>query len=245
MKKIVFFFILAIIIALSSCQKQKLTCTITSPSDGKSVLLGKNLTVRIEATDPKSSIADVTVSYSNTLSSLAPETVVLYSEPYAFTIPSTKLRLGEYTIHAVATNMEGDQAESSVTIKVVEDTGGGNAESPNFVTFSNGQLPAGWMTYTWDMADIGYDDNYSLVTANSLATVYTKKTMNTDGYVEFYTKGGNVDLYIDDEKANAHSSQNVDGGWKKWVYFVSEGKHTYRWQAEGTLKYLDAITFRR
>jgi len=243
MKNFFSFFILAIIVTLSGCQKDRLTCKITSPYNGQEVLINKELVVRVEVEATKSNLANVVVSYENMLSSsLPPYNVVLTSEPYTVTIPALSLLLGKSTIKAVATNIDGIQAESSVTVNVVDTIIPNEIESPDFVTFANGNFPAGWKTYTWEIDNIGYDDGYSLKSANPLATVYTKKTMHAPSYIQFYTKGDKIDLYINDVKADALIREPA-GSWEKWVYPVDSGKHEFRWQTEGALKYLDAITF--
>jgi len=243
LKKILSIFSLAILILLSSCGKQKLTCKVTFPYNGQKVLISKDLVVRIEVEATKSKVASVVVSYDNMLSSSLPSYyVVLASEPYTVTIPAYSLLLGENTIKAVATNADGMQAESSVTVKVVEFLDEHKEESPDFVTFANGKFPTGWITYTWEVANIGFDDDYSLKSANPIATVYTNKTMHAASYIQFYTKGDKIDLYINDIKADALLHE-PDGSWEKWIYPIDSGTHSFRWQTEGALKYLDAITF--
>lgn len=234
---------IAMAILLSGCQKQTLTCKIVSPYDGQSVLIKNNLLIKVEAKDTKNTISNVTIYYSNPLSSFAAEPFVITSEPYTRLIPSKSLMLGKLVIRAVATNSKGDQEESSVTVNVVEKLGG-EQESPNFVNFSDGKLPAGWITYTWEIDNTtGHNDNYSLRSANyPEALVFTKKTMAAPGCVEFYTKGGTIELFIDNAKAEAFSSA-PDGSWTKRVYKFEKGKHEFQWKAVGISSYLDDIRF--
>ena len=118
-------------------------------------------------------------------------------------------------------------------------------ESPDFVTFANGKFPKTWVTYTWEVDDVvGYDDNYSLRCANyPVALVYAFKTVDTTAFVEFYTKGGDVNLYIDSEKATAVSFIAAENGWTKWLYTFEKGRHEFKWEAEGIRKYIDAVKF--
>jgi hypothetical protein len=240
MKKLVSLLCLALIIFLSGCQEDKITCKITIPHEGQSVLFSKDLIVTIDATSSKGHVPSVTVFYDTI------EYAVLTSMPYKCIIPTQLLTLGEHKIKAGA-NCEGKVAVSSVTFNVVKSLNNDDKESPDFVTFSGGKLPDSWTTYTWEVVNtLGYDDNYSLKSAGQTATVYTTKTMKARGQVEFYTKlqntqGGNIDLYIDNEKAQplVHES----GNWDKWVYVIEEGKHSLRWQTDGALKYLDAVKF--
>ena len=115
-------------------------------------------------------------------------------------------------------------------------------ESPDFVTFADGKLPAGWKTYTWEIDNtLGYDDNYSLRAANYPALVFANKTMEVLGLVEFYSYG-DVDFFIDDVMAQAISSV-ADGNWKKRTYVLDKGHHKLMWKAEGVYKYIDNIKF--
>ena len=117
-------------------------------------------------------------------------------------------------------------------------------ESPDFVTFADGNFPAGWITYTWEIdSKIGHNDSYSLRSANyPVALVYTKKTMDSCAYVEFYTYGDPVDLFIDGVKVKAISF-TTDGSWTKWVYKFEGGEHEFKWQAVGISSYIDDIRF--
>ena len=123
--------------------------------------------------------------------------------------------------------------------------GGGNInkESPDFVTFDKG-FPEGWRTYTWEIVDnLGYDDRYSIKSANyPVSLLFATKTMESPAYVQFFTLGETIDLYIDGEKMKALSSTS-EGNWVKNVYDFDKGTHEFKWEANGAFKYLDAITF--
>ncbi|MCL2246917.1 MAG: hypothetical protein FWC10_07385 [Lentimicrobiaceae bacterium] len=243
MKKTISLLALALIIVLSGCQKPKITCKITAPYDGQSVLITKKLVVKVDVETIKCTVTNVVVSYHNPNDYHVIYADTLSTAPYQITIPFEKLQLGKFNITAVATSSESAQAESTVIVNVVEDLGY-NTESPDFVTFTDGKFPDSWITYSWEtVTTLGYDDTFSLKSANyPTATVYTNKTMHAKAYVQFYTQGENIDLYIDDEKAKALSMSSA-GTWNKWIYAVDSGKHAFKWQADGALKYLDAIKF--
>jgi hypothetical protein len=199
------------------------------------------LVIKIEVTNTNGYAPWVKVFFDNF------ELIQLEAAPFTFTIPFQDLTLGKHIIQAVAMLKE-EQAVASVTFKVVESIDNEEKESPDFVSFTDGKLPDSWSTYTWEIANRGYDDNYSLKSANPIATVYTKKTIHAPAYVEFYTyimdnPNGNIDLYIDDEKVEALLSEPLNNNWVKWIYAIDSGKHAFRWQTEGALKYLDAVTF--
>jgi hypothetical protein len=211
MKKIIPLLIIVLAILFCGCNKEKFTCKITSPKNGATVLISNNLTIKVEVKDSKSAITKVILILDGFLP--AYETV---TKPYTFIIPSEKLTLGMHTIDVSAINLDGESAQSSITINVVEK--GVEAESPDFVTFTNGQFPTGWSTYTWEIDNqVGYKDNYSLKSANyPTALVFANKTMKAKGFVEFYSKGDNIEFFIDDVEVHAISSV-ADGNWVKRV----------------------------
>jgi len=236
MKKNVLFLGLISIILLFACNKPKFTCNIITPQNGAIIVINDKVPVQIQATDTKGTVIKVSVFCDDNLCG------DIVTEPFTIFIPSKFLTLGKHTIKAIAVNSEGVEAKSSITINIIER--GAGLESPNFVTFNSGTLPTGWITYTWETDNtIGYDDKYSLRSANyPSALVFAFKTMDAPGYVEFYSKGGNVDLYIDGKKAQAQSSAPA-GSWTKWIYTVEKGYHEFKWETNGVYKYLDAVKF--
>jgi len=119
-----------------------------------------------------------------------------------------------------------------------------NAESPDFVTFSHGIIPSSWQTTAWTIDDtVGFDDFYSLQATEEKVAVVTTKTFDIPGYVEFYTTENNFYFYIDGTAEQPVDTLNV-GNWRKWVYAVSEGLHTFKWETTTSDKInLDAIKF--
>lgn len=239
MKKLFFLLVLSILILISGCKKSPTNespkCTIISPKDGSELSVTDDIIVSIEAKDSDGSITVVNVYFDNV------QYGAVLTEPYTVTIPSEILSQGKHTIKAIAIDNESAQTEASVTVNIGD--GGSDTESPNFITFTNGVIPVSWKTSTWavDVA-MGYDDNYSLRSDNPIASVVTNKTMNSLAYLEFYTRGDNFDLFIDNKKVQALSSSTVDN-WKKWVYTFDKGSHSLRWEVSGTVVYLDAIKF--
>ena len=240
MKKLFIFLSLTIFIVFTGCQENNLTCEIISPYDGQSILWSKDLIVTIKVKNNNDEIPDFRVFLNDIeFSQLAPQ-----NTPYSFTIPCQILTLGKLSIKVVASINDAVQAEASITVNVVEGLDP-KEESPDFVTFSDGKLPPGWITYSWEIEDmIGYSDKYSLRAANyPIAIVFANKTITATSYLEYYTKGGDIDLYIDDEKAKSILCEPVERDWTKWIYSVDTGKHVFQWQAEGVYKYLDDIRF--
>jgi hypothetical protein len=118
------------VIGMISCKKDNdenggkpngiVTCTITSPKDGDELFINDDITVRIDAKDSKTTIAELMLYLDDVQ---FPVTLV---EPYTVTIPSMFLHatLGKHTIKAVATNTEGVSAEAIVTVNVTGNDGG-------------------------------------------------------------------------------------------------------------------------
>ena len=241
MKKVFFLLGLAMIIALGGCKKEKatggdeaLSCEITSPKDGAEFSITEDIIVTVETKSATGTIVAVTVYFDDLLCATVTEA------PYTLTILSEFLAVGPHTIKAEVFDNVAEQAEASITVNIV----GAADESPDFVTFADGEIPDSWKTNTWvvDVA-LGYDDNYSLRSDNPISAVLTNKTLNTPGYVEFYTRGEEFDLYIDGETAQALSSAPA-GNWTKWIYDFKKGRHSFRWEnTYGSVVYLDAIKF--
>ena len=236
MKRQPFLFLLLMFIVISSCNKNKPpTCTIISPKNASELSSIDDIIVSVEAADSDGHIVTVNVYLDNL------QCGTTLAEPYSITIPSADLTLGKHIIKAVAVDNEGAQAEASITINIGD--GGSDTESPNFVTFIGEVIPVSWKTNTW-MVDVatGYDDNYSLRSNNPIASVLTNKTVTKLAYVEFYTKGDNFDLFIDNINTPMLSSVSVNN-WKKWVYSFDKGTHSFRWEVNGAIVYLDAVKF--
>ena len=225
------------------------TCIITSPQDGTTFAYDENINVSVFAEDSDGSIEKVSLYIDN----------VGYSEmtifPYNFTIPSGIMSPGTHTIKAIAKDNRGSNGESSVTITIEEPA----TESPDFVSFSDGQIPPTWQTATWYVDNTGgYDDIYSLKVVGE-GSVMTTKTIQGKGYLEFYVKSNSnyyfnnindntpsIKLYIDGNTFYFYSEETI-GSWKKYIVDVKEGIHTFLWEYIGTnnLNYcnIDVIRF--
>ena len=225
------------------------TCIITSPQNGTTFTYDENVNVTVFAEDSDGTIEKVSLYIDN----------VGYSEmtvfPYNFTIPSGVMSPGQHTIKAIAKDNGGSNGESSITITIEEPA----TESPDFVTFSDGQIPPTWQTATWYVDNTGgYDDIYSLKVVGE-GSVMTTKTIQGKGYLEFFAKSNSnyyfnntndntpsLKLYIDGSTFFFYSEETV-GSWKKYIVDVKEGTHTFLWEYIGTNNSIycniDAIRF--
>lgn len=220
------------------------TCIITAPQDGATFTYDENINVSVFAEDSDGTIEKVSLYIDN----------VGYSEmtafPYNFTIASGVMSPGSHTIKAIAKDNGGSNGESSVTITIEEPA----TESPDFVSFSDGQIPPTWQTATWQVDNAGgYDDIYSLKVIDQ-GSVMTTKTIQGNGHLEFYAKStyGNVSdlnylkLYIDGSTSFYYTTETF-GSWTKYYVDITEGVHSFLWEFEGENArwncYIDAIRF--
>ena len=223
------------------------TCIITSPQDGATFTYDENINVSVFAEDSDGTIEKVSLYIDH----------VGYSEmtafPYNFTIVSGVMSPGVHTIKAIAKDNGGSNGESSVTITIEEPA----TESPDFVSFSDGQIPPTWQTATWYVDNTGgYDDIYSL-RIDGEGSVMTTKTIQGYGYLEFYAKSNNsyyfnhtytpsFKLYIDGSTQFYYTVETV-GSWEKYIVDLDEGTHTFLWEfytyQNGYSLNLDAIKF--
>ncbi len=212
------------------------TCIITSPQDGATFAYDENINIFVFAEDSDGTIEKVSLYIDN----------VGYSEmtafPYNFTIVSGVMSPGTHTIKAIAKDNGGSNGESSVTITIEEPA----TESPDFVSFSDGQIPPTWQTATWFVDNTGgYDDIYSLKVEGS-GSVMTTKTIQGNGHLEFYAKGANyyLTVYIDGSTNNHYFTTETIGSWTKYVFDIDEGIHTFLWEYNSSSTFLiDAIRF--
>ena len=223
------------------------TCSITTPQNGATFAYDENINVSVFAEDSDGTIAKVSLYIDN----------VGHSEmtafPYNFTIVSGVLSPGTHTIKAIAKDNGGSNGEASVTITIEEPA----TESPDFVTFSDGQIPQTWQTVSWYVDNTGgHDDIYSLK-VDGEGSVMTTKTIQGNGHLEFYAKSNlhysfndtytpSLKLYIDGSTSFFYTVETI-GLWKKYIIDLTEGTHTFLWEFystdNGHYCNIDAIKF--
>jgi hypothetical protein len=219
-----------------SCKEENFPdCTITNPQNGEVFSVDEDILVKVSADDANGIITSIHLYIDEVCFS------GISDFPFHFTIPAGTLSVGNHSIKAVALNNSGNKKENSLTISVME----AYYESPDFVSFSDGKLPKGWVSNGWDVdPTFGYDDFYSLSTRTDSAIVTTTKTCN---YIEFYyTYYGINELifYVDDEQ---HDLSMPHSQWLKYYCDFSDGLHTFRWEYKvihpSLRGYIDAIRF--
>jgi hypothetical protein len=252
MKKLPFLLVLVAMLFLNGCnKKEEFYCKIISPSDGDTVpfyegINGMGLAITVDAKGADNGIS-VYVSESR-LGWVGSDGMIqcgyMSMEPNFFIFSTHYLLFGKMRIKVVAYNSEGEETSHSIWVDVTDKAA--SEESPDFVTFSDGKMPQGWITnHTWEIGEqLGYDDNYSLRTTPFYSDIiYAVKTFDKDGYVDFFTSGERVDLFVDGGHGNKFSSEPAGSYWTKNTYSVKAGKHLFMWQATDVYTYLDAIRF--
>ena len=256
-KKLPFLLVLITLILLSSCnKKEEFYCKIISPSDGATVpiydsinsssIYGIGLTITVDAKGADNGIR-VYVSeprYGWVGSEGMIQCGYMSMNPNFFTISTQYLLFGKMCIKVVAYNSEGVETSHSIWVNVTDQAA--SEESPDFVTFSDGKIPQGWISNrTWEIGkQLGYDDNYSLrTTPFHTNIIYAIKTFDKNGYVDYFTSGDRVNLFVDGEPSNMLSSEPAGNSWTKHTYSVNAGKHLFMWRATNVYTYLDAVRF--
>ena len=226
-------------IIFAGCVKPKITCEIIQPQPNAIIELGETINLAVIAETENTSVSEVQIY----LDEVGYEKKYFF--PFNFSIPTSHLEQGAHTIRAVAIANSEVKTESSVTFNLVQ------YESPDSVSFSNGQFPLGWKNDRWFLTSPGYNDSYAIGASsyNYSATVSTTKTCNASiNYIEFYAKSSywnnTLYFYIDDLRFTVELTES----WKKYSYPVAaQGKHIFSWLAypysnEGMI-FLDDIKF--
>ena len=243
MKKILTILSLALLFLSCNDEKKEFTGKIIAPKDGANVALNYAVSVRVETQDVKNSKTKISF-YLDDL--LFDEVETSYKHDYEkivtiFNILPDSLSHGNHTFKAVSENKEGKKLEHTISVIGYVSTGG-FPESPSKVSFSNDSIPEQWKTYLWKIdKEVGYDDHYSLRSVGYPAYIYATRTFDSIGYVNYYTKGGELNLYIDGVKAQVTSTP--DQNWMNCNAAVEKGKHNFRWETNGMDIYLDAVSF--
>lgn len=213
-------------------------CSISSPKSNREFNDKEDITVTINAHSDNGTIVSVKLYIDNVIC------CDKVSPPYKFTIPAGRIEIGSHTLKAIAFVAHGDPLESDVVPILVKSILG---ESPNMVSFTNGELPSSWVLDGWELeSGEGYDDSYSLKTTNETASIFTTKTAEGGiDAIEFYAKSaerGYLGLYIDNVYMNSWALSN---SWQKYTLYVKDGFHSFRWDSRNTDILLDAIHFRK
>jgi len=247
MKKILTILCLTLFLLSCNDEKKEFTGKIIAPKDGANVALNYAVSVRVETQDVKNSKTKISFYLDGLLYKEVETTSYQYDYEKIvtiFNILPDSLSHGNHTFKAVSENKEGKKLEHTISATGYVSTGG-FPDSPSKVSFSNGKIPEQWKVYSWKIdKEVGYDDHYSLRSVGYPAYIYATKTFDSIGYVNYYTKGGEINLFIDGVKAQVTSTPDPDqNDWMNCKTDVEKGKHNFRWETNGLDIYLDAVRF--
>ena len=252
MNRIFYIFLVFALLFLVSCKEEFFpVCLITFPQEEQEFYDNEDIQVAVTATGGNSPVAYIhlyidDVGYGS-----------VSSAPYEFTIKAGEITAGVHTLKVIVKSNDGKSRTTSVRITVKETEI--DHESPDSVTFSDGELPKGWETNGWCIPTGGYggyDDIYSMFTKTPGATVTATKTCKD---ILFYMRGaGIVNFYLDGTLLCEIKVENKgwDGGLQGWqAYFFSfkESLHSFTWEYFDKLEYsnihsgvnLDAVKFKQ
>jgi hypothetical protein len=229
--------ILAFIII--GCHKPQISCKIVKPTPNATFEIGDVIDLALTVDVENTTIDEVQI-YLDEVGYVKKSFF-----PFNFQIHTKDMEPGTHTIKALAIANNGVKAEETVSFNVKK------YETPNFVSFSDGKFPKGWIPGNWHISSPGFDDGYcARVSYYSGGTLSTVKTCNGNiNCIEFYAKGGSsywsypslgfvVDGVITDIQLTTES-------WEKYTFDIPAGEHTFMWVylSGDTDIYLDAIKF--
>jgi hypothetical protein len=214
------------------------TIIFTTPQDKQEYFKNEEIEIKVIIADTKGKSFPVQLYIDDILFG------ELLHTPYYFTIKAGSLLPKEHIIKITTT---GTEAFRSIKIKDV------NSESDDFVTFTNGIIPAEWTVTNWNINTLtGVDDNFSITTMLVGAQVSTNKKCSK---ISFYMKGtGVVDLYLDNpnipwQTITLGAGDPLNPGKQDWILYeftFPNINHTFTWKfVSGTMVGLDAIRFEK
>ena len=244
MKRNLFYLGIIVVMLFTSCNKPKVVCEIKEPQPNASITLGTIIKLTVFAEAENAIVSEVQIYVDD----VGYETKFFF--PYNFYIYTDKLKEGIHTIRAVAIASGGIKSVATVSFNLTK------YESPDFVSFSDGKIPKGWITRNdewnegWSITSPGFDDNYA-IKSTECTDVIARKTVNANiNRIEFYAKNSEngwstLRFYIDD--APQQQDINLTQSWEKYSFEIPQGEHTLRWMINGlsggTTSFLDAIRF--
>jgi hypothetical protein len=240
MKKTLFFVGIILALILIGCNKPKITCEIVKPTPNATFEIGETIDLAVTVNVENTSIDQVQIYLDD----------VGYAQknffPFNFQIRTQDMEKGFHTIRVVALANSGDKDEKTISFSLEK------YESPDFVSFSDGQIPKGWTNHGWTITSPGYDDDYSIRARVCYSdNLYVTKTCDPKTYIEFYAKKDDFDewsynqlrFYIDNQQVE---SIELTPEWERYSFPVPAGEHTFIWYPGGNCDryiYLDAIKF--
>lgn len=208
-------------------------CEITSPQNSDEIGIGELITISVDAWGS---------SYKRTIEVylyLDSSEIASFNEhPYTYTIAPFILEAGEHIVKAVAKDDLGNIKEHEIVFSTIETSG----ESPDLVSFDNG-LPESWYTSTWEIdPSSGINNSASIKPIADTSIIITSKTFETEGNITFNVKNNGGELAFYDNGALKASWFDSDE-WSSYSYFITAGKHSFRWKSTASGISIDDVSF--
>jgi len=244
MKKNLFLLGIILIAVFTSCNKPKISCEIIKPLPNSTFELGEVIDISVVVDAENTNISEVQIY----LDGAGYQSKIFF--PFNFKIYTNNLELGYHTIRAVAIANNDLKSEQTTSFNLVK------YESPDFVSFSDGKFPKGWINEGWIVSSPGFDDDYAIMTTTYYYSYYTVSAIKTCdaniNCIEFYAKNNieneyyptRLNFYIDNiVKENILLTTS----WEKYTFDLPVGEHTFSWRRssgqEDDFIFIDAIKF--
>ena len=217
-----------------SCTDPIPNIIVTSPQDGEEYFRDQDIEIKVILIDTKGKSFTVRLFIDDLIFN------ELSEAPYHFTIKAGKIKSGDHTIKICA---EGVEVFRKIIIHKAA------SESPDFVTFTNGNIPPEWTVHNWTISQSdGFDDNFSIASALHGAHVKTVKTCNR---LSFYLKGAaTINFYLGETlwEVIDNNTENQNGPtlleWKLYEFSFERKCYVFTWKLMSGLPInLDAIQF--
>lgn len=204
------------------------SCTITAPSNGQVFDLNSTIAVNASATDPDGYLTQVafyiddetTPSYTD------------YSSPYAWNWDTTGVSGGNHAIKAIATDNDGNTAQSTVSVILLAppDEGFETGDFSSYPWTFGGN--ANWFVQSGETFSGTYAAQSGAITHNETSSMSVTLNITSAGNISFYQKVSSesgydyLRFYID---GTLQEEWSGGGTWTYESYPVSTGSHTFSW----------------
>jgi subtilisin family serine protease len=206
-------------------------CTITSPSNYQVFDLNSTIAVNASATDSDGYITQVAFYIDDEATPSHTDS----SSPYTWNWDTAGVSGGSHTIKAVATDNDGNTAQSIVTVVLLAppDEGFESGDFSSFPWTFGGN--ANWFLQSAETFSGSYASQSGDVSDNQTSTMSLNLNITSAGDISFYQKVSSeaswdfLRFYIDGTLQDEWSGT---GNWSYESYPVSSGSHTFSWAYE-------------
>ncbi|MGC9361962.1 MAG: S8 family serine peptidase, partial [Candidatus Syntrophosphaera sp.] len=203
-------------------------CTITAPSNYQVFDLNSTIAVNATATDSDGYLTQVAFYIDDE----ATPSYTDYSSPYAWNWDTTGVSGGNHAIKAIATDNDGNTAQSTVTVILLAPPDEG-FESGGFSSYPWGfGGNTNWFVQSAETFSGTYAAQSGAITHNETSSMSVTLNITSAGNISFYKKVSSeaswdfLRFYIDGTMQDEWSGS---GSWSYETYPVTTGSHTFSW----------------